>query len=167
MKKSTNTTARKGRVALKMRKGADLQTQGQEGGRCRRAYHAMMLLNMVSKLPPKPPDEIKTVIDWFVPMLVKAWKSNDVEFFKGITDTVKRNRQQSTNEIAADVEASKLFNYRLTTPRQYWESKVFSIIAIQNICGGQISARKAAELAKLAGLKTRGKGRPNNSAHKV
>ena len=126
-----------------------------------------MLLNMIAKLPPKPFEEIKTVVDWFVPMLVKAWNSNDVEFFKGITDTVKRNRQQSKHEIAADVEASKLFDYLLRTPRQYWESKVFSITVIQNICGGQISARKAAELAKLAGLKTRGKGRPNNSAHKV
>jgi hypothetical protein len=91
---------RKGRAALKIRKGMNFQTQAQEGNRTRPAFFALLYLKMLSKRI-APMRKTGTVADWLSPLLVNAWKNCDAKFFTDIARTIERKR--GTEDVHAEL----------------------------------------------------------------
>jgi hypothetical protein len=162
MKKSGT---RKGRAPLKMGTG-DLRKQAQEGNRCFYAWPAALYLNGLAILAAKQKLQWNTgtMADWLLPILIKAWQKHDDRLFRDLARTINLDRKCETDYVSADVRARNLFAYILEYPdRKELETRIFSISKIQDICGGSISERTAARLARAGGLRLAPRGRPKKS----
>jgi hypothetical protein len=136
-----------------MQNETDLRTQAQEGGRLRGAFAAMLWLDSLSRQAELP--KSGTVADWLLPILVKAWKSNNVGFFQDVLNTVKRNkRKHQKDKVHADDGAKKLLSYQMEA--HDWKSQTFSVPELQKITGQSDTTTR--RLAKAAGVKIRGRG---------
>jgi len=125
---TTTKKKRNGKASFVSWKNCTFDENCKQGQRSLDAWFCCFMLMVLSTRKRKI-RKTGTYVDWIIPMLIKAWKTQDIKFFKDIAATLKR----SNTYVAASLQAQKLsWDYFDVHQGQ---KKSYSLGDIMKICG--------------------------------